>query len=155
MARSDGAATATGCSGATVTVDSAGRITANVGAYDALAIHAGARPGGGSDGGGGGTDPVTAAVSFGVGATTWWGQNVRVVGDVAALGNWSPASGVPLSAATYPTWRASVTLPAGTVVHYKYVKVDGNGSVVWESGSNRSVTVPASGVLTLTDSWRP
>lgn len=88
-------------------------------------------------------------------ATTWWGQNVRVVGDVAALGGWSPANGVALSAATYPTWRASVTLPAGTVVQDKYVKVDQNGGVVWESGSNRSATVPASGVLTLTDTRRP
>lgn len=150
----NGAATSSGCSGATVTVDSAGRFTATVGAFDALAIHAGARPGGGGSGGGG-TEPVTAAVSFGVSATTWWGQNVRVVGDVAALGSWSPVNGVPLSAATYPTWRASVTLPAGTVVQDKYVKVDQNGGVVWESGSNRSATVPASGVLTLTDTRRP
>jgi alpha-amylase len=61
---------------------------------------------------------------------------------------------VALSSATYPVWRASVTLPAGTVVQYKYVRKESNGSVTWESGSNRTVTVPASGVLTLTDTWR-
>ena len=47
-----------------------------------------------------------------------------------------------------------MTLPAGTVVEYKYVRVDGSGNVTWESGSNRVATVPSSGTLTLDDTWR-
>ena len=76
------------------------------------------------------------------------------MGDRAELGSWNPASAVALSSATYPVWRASVTLPAGTVVQYKYVRKESNGAVTWETGSNRTATVPASGVLTLTDTWR-
>ena len=146
-----GSPTSTGCSGTAVTVAGNGTFTASVGAYDALALHVNARAGGSGGGGGGGTE---AAVSFGVNATTVWGQGVRVVGNHAALGSWNPASGVVLSSSAYPVWRSQVALPAGTNVQFKYVKVDGSGAVVWESGANRTVTVPSSGVLTLNDAWR-
>ncbi|WP_260458833.1 carbohydrate-binding module family 20 domain-containing protein [Actinotalea ferrariae] len=155
----NGEPTATGCSGATVTVRPDGTFTASVPANDALAVHVGARPGTGGDDGGdepgdGGEDGTTASVSFGVRATTVWGQNLRVVGDHPALGSWDPTAGVALSSATYPVWRAQVALPAGATVRFKYVRVDGAGAVVWESGADRVATVPASGVLTLTDTWR-
>lgn len=96
----------------------------------------------------------STGVSFGVTATTTWGQNVYVVGDAAALGAWAPARAVALSSSAYPGWRASVTLPAGTTVQYKYVRKDASGAVVWEGGANRTATVPASGVLTLNETWR-
>lgn len=131
------------CSGATVTVNASGQFTATIPANSALAIHAGALV----------SAPSAATVSFGVNATTYWGQNVYVVGNTAALGNWNTANAVPLSSATYPVWRASVQLTAGSSVEYKYIKKDG-GSVVWESGANRVVTVPSSGTLTLSDTWR-
>jgi len=143
-----GAPTATGCSGTTVQVGTDGRFTASVGANNAVAIHVDARAGGG------GVDTGQATVSFGVTATTTWGESIRVVGNVAALGAWNPASGVALSSATYPVWRGAVTLPAGTAVEYTYVRVDGSGNVTWESGSNRVATVPSSGTLTLNDTWR-
>ena len=87
-------------------------------------------------------------------ATTQWGQSIKVVGNHSALGSWSTASAVPLSSAAYPVWRATVALPAGTSVQFKYIRVGSDGSVTWESGANRVVTVPASGVLTLNDTWR-
>ncbi|WP_246056273.1 carbohydrate-binding module family 20 domain-containing protein [Cellulomonas cellasea] len=77
-----------------------------------------------------------------------------VVGDRAELGAWDPARAVALSSATYPVWRSTVALPAGVSVAYKYVRKDASGTVTWESGTNRTATVPASGVLTLTDTWR-
>lgn len=145
-----GLPTATGCSGRSVTVDGSGRLTTSVAANTALAIHAGAKAGGGT------TSPPTSqtSISFGVNATTTWGQDVRVVGNHPALGSWAPANGVRLSSSAYPVWRASVPLPAGTRVEFKYVKVNGNGTVVWESGTNRVATAPSSGTLTLNDTWR-
>jgi alpha-amylase len=136
----------TTCTGPTVTVNSAGQATLAVAAMDAVAIHAGSRV----TGGGGGTVPVT----FNEFATTFFGQNVFVVGSIPALGNWSPAAAVPLSAATYPTWSATVGLPASTGFQYKYLKKNPDGTVTWESDPNRSFTTPASGAATLTDSWR-
>ena len=95
----------------------------------------------------------TTAVTFGVNATTTWGQNVYVVGDLPALGSWNPAAGVALSSAAYPVWRTTLNLPAGTSFQYKYVKRDGSGNVVWESGANRTGTATGS-TLTFTDTWR-
>lgn len=143
------------CSGTTVTVGSSGAATFTVPANGAVALHVEARPGTGTPSPTATpTVPTSAAVSFGVNATTVWGQNVFVVGDVAALGGWDPAKAVPLSSATYPVWRASVTLTPGSTVAYKYVRKEANGSVTWETGADRTVTVPASGTLTLTESWR-
>jgi len=100
------------------------------------------------------TQPAQGDASFAVQATTTWGQGVYVVGSVPALGSWAPASGVALSSATYPVWRATVDLPPGTTFAYKYVKRDGSGNVVWESGANRTATVGADGSVTLSDTWR-
>lgn len=129
--------------GAAVTVTGAGTATVTVPAKGAVAIHVG------------GPAPAPAvAVGFNVEATTYWGQNVYVVGSVPALGNWDPANAVPLSAATYPIWRASVHLPAATTFEYKYIKKNPDGTVTWESDPNRRYTTPASGAVALNDTWR-
>lgn len=101
-----------------------------------------------------GSDVVTGSTSIGVNATTVWGQDVYLVGSIAALGSWTPGAGVALSADSYPVWSATVDLPAGTSFEYKYVKIDGSGKVTWESGANRSATVGADGTLTLSDTWK-
>ncbi|GAA3459292.1 carbohydrate-binding module family 20 domain-containing protein [Saccharothrix longispora] len=129
-----------GCAG--VVVGSNGQFTATLGAGEALAIHVGST--------GGTTPPPTGASSFAVNATTVTGQNVFVVGDHPSLGSWNPANAVALSPATYPTWRASVSLPSGTAFQYKYVRKDASGNVTWESGGNRTATAPAA----LDDTWR-
>ena len=135
------------CSGPTVTVSSTGTFTASIAAGSALAIHVNARTGTPPP-------PSPASVSFGVNATTTWGQSIKVVGSHSALGSWNTASAVALSSAAYPVWRATVALPAGTTVQFKYIRVSSTGAVTWESGANRVVTVPASGLLTLNDTWR-
>lgn len=132
------------CSGQTITVNSAGQFTATVPAMGALAIHTGARL----------SVAPTAAITFRVNATTVWGQNVFVVGNTPALGSWNTNQAVALSSASYPVWSGTVNLPANTTVEYKYIKKDGNGNVIWESGSNRVYTTPASGSATLNDTWR-
>ncbi|MCE0446527.1 hypothetical protein LT493_23400 [Streptomyces tricolor] len=45
-------------------------------------------------------------------------------------------------------------LPAGTSFEYKYIRKDASGDVTWESGANRTATVPADGKVTLNDTWR-
>ena len=108
-----GATTSGGCSGTTVTVASGGSATFTVPANGSVAAARRAargrhrtptptrrrRPTGASQ------------ISFGVNATTSWGQNIFVVGDRAELGSWNPASAIALSSATYPVWRASVRCP--------------------------------------------
>ncbi|MFD3739953.1 carbohydrate-binding module family 20 domain-containing protein [Streptomyces sp. NPDC058629] len=144
-------------SGRGVSVNGSGQFTATLGAGTAVALHANART---CSGGGGPTpspDPGNgqSGASFGVNATTQLGQNIYVTGDQAALGNWNPANALKLDPATYPVWKLDVSLPAGTSFAYKYVRKDANGNVTWESGANRTATVPTSGKVTLTaDVWR-
>lgn len=130
-----------GCSGPAYVVGGDGRFTATVGAGDAVALHVNAK--------------VTAGASFNVNATTSFGQNIFVVGSHAALGAWNTAAALPLSSAAYPIWRLAAGLPPGTALQYKYIRKDSGGVVTWESGANRTTTVPASGLVTLNDTWRP
>ncbi|MEV6688274.1 carbohydrate-binding module family 20 domain-containing protein [Streptomyces sp. NPDC051578] len=138
-------------SGRTVTVGASGQFTATLGANTAVALHVGARsctapqPA---------PAPVAAGASFAVNATTVPGQNIYVTGDQSALGNWNTGSALVLDPAAYPVWKLDVTLPAGTAFAYKYLRKDAAGNVTWESGSNRTATVPADGKVTLTDAWR-
>ncbi|MGW6409719.1 carbohydrate-binding module family 20 domain-containing protein [Streptomyces vinaceus] len=138
-------------SGRTVNVNSAGQFTATLGAGTALALHVGAR----TCGAGGTTpQPAAAGASFAVNATTAVGQNVYVTGDRAELGGWNTGSALKLDPAAYPVWKLDVSLPAGTAFSYKYVRKDAAGNVTWESGANRTATVPASGRAVLNDTWR-
>ncbi|KAF8070416.1 glycoside hydrolase family 15 protein [Lyophyllum atratum] len=103
-----------------------------------------------SAGGGGGG---TVAVSFNVQATTTFGENIYLTGSVDALVNWSPDNALILSAVSYPIWKITVNLPAGTSIQYKYIRKF-NGAVTWESDPNMQITTPASGSVTLNDVWR-
>ncbi|WP_327413620.1 carbohydrate-binding module family 20 domain-containing protein [Streptomyces sp. NBC_01233] len=134
-------------SGRAVTVGAGGQFTATLGAGTALALHVNARTCSGTPAG-------PAGASFAVSATTVPGQNIYVTGDRAELGGWNTAAAPKLDAAAYPVWKLDVTLPAGTSFAYKYVRKDAAGNVTWESGANRTATVPASGKVTLTDTWR-
>ncbi len=144
----DGEPTSNGCSGSTITVDGNGQATISLGGMSAAAIHVGAMAGG-NNGGGGGTSTVT----FNVNRSTYFGQNVFVVGNVPELGNWNPSNAVPLGTANYPIWDGSVTFPANTTVEYKYIIIE-NGTVIWENGGNRTLTTPNSGTISTSDSWQ-
>ncbi|MFJ8161205.1 carbohydrate-binding module family 20 domain-containing protein [Streptomyces sp. NPDC096136] len=134
-------------SGRAVSVDSSGRFTATLAPQTALALHTGARTCTG-------TPSAATGASFAVNATTVPGQDVYVTGDRPELGNWNPGAALRLDPASYPVWKLDASLPAGTAFSYKYVRKDGSGNVTWESGANRSATVPANGRVTLTDTWR-
>ncbi|KAJ7766548.1 starch binding domain-containing protein [Mycena maculata] len=75
--------------------------------------------------------------------------NIFLVGNISQLGTWDPASSLPLSAGTYPIWTITVNLPPNTIFQYKFIRKKTDGSVVWESGPNRSATTNASGSQTI------
>jgi alpha-amylase len=144
-------AAGTACTGGTVTVDASGNASITVAANNggstvpAVVIYTGQKLPGGSGGG--------CAVTFTIAnANTTFGQNLYVVGNTTALGNWTPASGFALAiqgtGANVP-WTGTVSLPANTALQYKYVKWNGS-TAVWEgnqaTGSgNREFTTCASG----------
>ncbi|TQK44060.1 alpha-amylase [Streptomyces sp. SLBN-118] len=132
-------------SGRGVTVNGSGQFTATLGSDTAVALHVNARNCGSSS---------VAGASFNVNATTVSGQNIYVTGNQPALGNWNPASALKLDPAGYPVWKLDVALPAGTAFEYKYIRKDAAGAVTWETGANRTATVPSSGSVTLSDTFR-
>lgn len=103
---------------------------------------------------------TTVAVTFNELKATTYGQTVKIVGNIAALGNWNTASAVALTATGYsssnPQWSATISLPAGQAIQYKYVVVNSDGSVTWEADPDHSYTVPATCATTATksDTWQ-
>ncbi|WP_441257367.1 alpha-amylase family glycosyl hydrolase [Vibrio sp. Vf1514] len=88
----------------------------------------------------GDSDPTSIAISFSCynGYTTL-GQSVYAVGSVAQLGNWAVESAVKLDPSQYPTWSATITVPAQQDVEWKCIKRDESdptANLVWQSGSN-------------------
>ena len=59
-------------------------------------------------------------VHFYVNASTTFGQNIYVTGNVAPLGNWQPGY-EPMSTPHYPIWEAVIDVAPGTMLNYKYV----------------------------------
>lgn len=78
---------------------------------------------------------------------TSFGQNVYLVGDSTELGKWDPQHAVPLSGMFDPdtgnfvfSWEGVISLPRNKGVHFKFITVDQNGYVTWESSANRTFT---------------
>ncbi|WP_433544294.1 carbohydrate-binding module family 20 domain-containing protein (plasmid) [Streptomyces sp. CA-294286] len=101
-----------------------------------------------------GTDENSVVATFHVTAHTKWGQQVYVTGNRPELGSWNPDKAIPLSSASYPTWSATVVLPANIGVEYKYLVKTVNAPVLWESGPNRSTVTPPTGTYLTQDSFR-
>ncbi|KAK3321436.1 glucan 1, 4-alpha-glucosidase [Cercophora scortea] len=98
-------------------------------------------------------------VTFSVKYATTWGQTIKIVGDNSVLGAWNTANAVALSASQYttanPIWTVTISLPAGTTIAYKYIVVNTDSSIKWETDPNNAYTVPSTCATTATqaDSW--
>lgn len=100
----------------------------------------------------------TSSVTFNVNASTYFGENLYVIGDIEALGAWNPSLAAPMSAGGYtaqrPLWTLTKDLPASAKVSYKYLRQESDGSFIYES-MNRTLTSNACGgsTLVLEDAW--
>lgn len=88
----------------------------------------------------------SASLTFFVTQRTVPGDNIFIVGNVSALGNWDPYNAAPMNADSYtqgsPTWRGDgVLLDAGTPFEYKFIQWGADGELKWECGENRVDTV--------------
>lgn len=93
-------------------------------------------------------------VNFNVNASTYFGENVFIIGNNDALGNLDPANALPLSAGGYtqerPLWASAVAVPAGQELVYRYVREENCGQPRIVEVTNRTVTVPACGGAPIT-----
>lgn len=100
--------------------------------------------------------PVTFQVDN---AYTSLGDQIYLTGNVYELSNWSSATvagtnlpifGGPQGPAVtttglYPSWKLTTSVPCGTNLQFKFLKIDSSGNVTWEGGSNHTYSTPACG----------
>jgi glucoamylase len=110
-----------------------------------------------------GAPNVTAScqilAQFNVNATTYYGENIYVIGNTSDLGAWDIANAYPMGSGDYtsgrPLWNESIYLTAGETISYKYVRQENcNQPYIYETG-NRTLTVPACGgeSISTNDAW--
>ncbi|KAF7187077.1 Glucoamylase [Pseudocercospora fuligena] len=81
------------------------------------------------------------SVTFNVLTYTSYDQLIYLAGSIAQLGSWQTNNAIQLNASNYtdisPQWIATVQIPAGTSLEYKYLRREVDGSFTWDNGSNR------------------
>ena len=98
-------------------------------------------------------------VNFNVNASTYFGENIYVVGSADDLGNWDIDNSYPLGAGGYtserPLWAASTFLPAGQTINFKYARQQNCGQPFILESTNRTLVIPACGsaAITTDDAW--
>ena len=105
------------------------------------------------------TSSCQILTQFNVNATTYYGENIYVIGNTTDLGAWDVDNAYPMSADDYtqdrPLWNVSVYLTAGETINYKYVRQeDCNQPYIYET-ENRTLTVPPCGGASIStnDAW--
>lgn len=75
-------------------------------------------------------------------AYTTFGEELYVVGNQPALGNWDPDKAVKMYTYDYPSWTVTVRgLTVGSTIEFKFIKKSSNG-VIWEDAiDNRIYTI--------------
>ena len=68
-----------------------------------------------------------------------WGEQLRVVGDHAEVGQWDPQLGLVLDPTAWPQWQGELSVPDGTRIDLKLVITGEHGAVEWEMGDDRHV----------------
>ena len=85
------------------------------------------------------------------------GDYIFLTGSTVELGNWGTTFDTaigPMLAPNFPNWFLNVSLPAGTTVQFKFIKIAADGTVTWENGSNHTYTVPSSGTGSVNVNWQ-
>ncbi len=85
------------------------------------------------------------------------GDFIFLTGSTIELGNWGTTFDTaigPMLDPNYPNWFLNASLPAGTQVQFKFIKIAANSAVTWENGSNHQYTVPTGGTGFVNVSWQ-
>jgi len=99
--------------------------------------------------------PVTFTVNNAT--PTNMGDYIFLTGSTIELGNWGTTFDTavgPMLAPNYPNWFLNASVPAGTVIQFKFIKIAANGTVTWENGANHQYTVPTSGTGSVNVGWQ-
>jgi glucoamylase len=88
-------------------------------------------------------------VLFEVNATTYYGENIYLLGNITDLGAWDLANAELMNPGNYsstrPLWYGRVFLPAGQAISYVYVRQENCDQPYIYESINRTLTVPTCG----------
>jgi len=99
--------------------------------------------------------PVTFTVNNA--SPTSPGDYIFLTGSTIETGSWGTTWDTaigPMLDPNYPNWFLNVSVPAGTALQFKFIKIAANGTVTWENGSNHTYTVPSSGEGFVNVNWQ-
>jgi hypothetical protein len=99
--------------------------------------------------------PVTFTVNNAT--PTNMGDYIFLTGSTVELGNWGTTFDTavgPMLPPNYPNWFLNASVPAGTAIQFKFIKIAANGSVTWENGANHQYSVPTSGTGSVNVNWQ-
>jgi glycosidase len=99
--------------------------------------------------------PVTFTVNNASPTNT--GDFIFLTGAGVELGNWGTTFDTavgPMLDPNYPSWFLNASVPAGTTIQFKFIKIAANGTVTWENGSDHTYTVPSSGNGFVNVNWQ-
>ncbi len=85
------------------------------------------------------------------------GDYIFLTGSTVELGNWGTTFDTaigPMLAPNYPNWFLNTSMPAGTQIQFKFIKIAADGTVTWENGANHTYTVPTTGTGFVTVTWQ-
>lgn len=106
--------------------------------------------------------PCQIKIRFEVTASTYLGENIYLIGNIPALGNWDVHNAMPLDAAEYtaenPLWRATVFVEAAkegskNEVKYHYVRQQGDKWLKETVERKIEIGSCGSGIVFTDDSW--
>ncbi|WIA18481.1 hypothetical protein OEZ85_009936 [Tetradesmus obliquus] len=82
--------------------------------------------------------PKMVAVRFWLKFHVDYGQSIRIIGGHEAMGAWNLAKAPFLRWSEGDLWNVTLEVAAGGVIEYKYVVVEGDGTVAasWQRGAN-------------------
>lgn len=74
------------------------------------------------------------------------GEKLVVSGEADVLGCWNPSNALPLQQIEPGLWSVTFDierLACLASLQFKFIKIDREGNVIWESGDNRFITLPS------------
>jgi len=99
--------------------------------------------------------PITFTVNNATPTNT--GDYIFLTGSTIELGNWGTTWDTaigPMLDPNYPNWFLNASMPAGTAIQFKFIKIAADGTVTWENGSDHTYTVPSSGEGYVNVNWQ-
>ena len=99
--------------------------------------------------------PVTFTVTNAPATTA--GEAIFLTGNVVELGGGTITRDAAVGPMLYPnppTWFIDASVPSGTPIQFKFVKIAANGTVTSSENGLHAYTVPTSGVGTVTVNWQ-